>query len=115
MKTDSYAGLLPMEFNCIVELDPDEETTKGGIILTTQKVERNRLEEVEGVIVAASPLAYSYSDWPEGAYKPQIGDRVYFARYAGILTEWKGRWVRILKDKEIVAVIHEPASLAAAA
>lgn len=110
---DSYAGLVPMEFNVIVELDATEEKTAGGILLTTEKVERNRLEEVEGTLVAMSPLAGS-EIWQDGN-RPQIGNRVYFARYAGILTERGDRWVRILKDKDIVAVIEQAPALAAAA
>jgi co-chaperonin GroES (HSP10) len=106
--------LLPMEFNVIVELDTIEEKTAGGIILTTEKVERMRVEEVEGVLIAASPLAFSYEEWPADAYKPQSGDRVFFARYAGILTERQGKWVRVVKDKDIVAVV-QPMALAVAA
>jgi co-chaperonin GroES (HSP10) len=104
--------LQPVEFNVVVELDPTEEKTTGGIILTTEKVDRNRLEETAGTIVAASPFAFNYDDWPEGACKPGAGDRVFFARYAGILNECAdGRWVRIIKDKDIVAVVgRKPAS-----
>lgn len=114
--TNSYAGLIPMEFNVIVELDPTEEKTVGGILLPSQKVERDRLEEVEGTLVAVSPLAFGYEDWPAEARQPQVGDRVYFARYAGILTErGKDQWVRIVKDKDIVAVIEPQPALAAVA
>jgi co-chaperonin GroES (HSP10) len=114
MRND-YEGLIPMEFNVIVELDPDEEKTAGGIILTVEKVERNRLEEVEGTLVALSPLAFGYDDWPPEARKPAAGDRVYFARYAGILTQRGDRWVRIIKDRDIVAVIEPKPALARAA
>lgn len=108
--------LQPVEFNVIVELDPDEVTTKGGIILTTQKVDRNRLEETWGTLVALSPFAFNYDEWPTDARKPAIGDRVYFARYAGILNECEGgRWVRILKDKEVVAIVGQKPALAAVA
>lgn len=107
--------LQPVEFNVVVELDHEEEKTAGGIILTTQKVERNRLEETEGTLAAVSPFAFNYDEWPAGARKPEIGDRVYFARYAGILTECDGRWVRIIKDKEVVAIVGQQPALAAAA
>lgn len=111
----SVEDLQPVEFNVIVELDPTEEKTAGGIYLTGQKVERNRLEETVGMLVAVSPFAFNYDEWPADAAKPQPGDRVYFARYAGILNEFDGRWVRIIKDKEIVAVVQAKPVLAAAA
>lgn len=107
--------LLPCEFNVIVALDPDEERTAGGIILPTEKVDRNRLEETEGTLIAVSPLAFGYEDWPEGAYIPRAGDRVFFARYAGILTERDGKWVRVVKDRDIVAVVQKPEALKVAA
>jgi co-chaperonin GroES (HSP10) len=107
--------LKPVEFNVVVELDRTEEKTAGGILLPGQKVERNRLEETAGTLVAVSPFAFNYDEWPADARKPQLGDRVYFARYAGILQEFDGRWARIVKDKDIVAVVAQPAQFAAAA
>ena len=108
--------LQPVEYNVVIELDRAEERTAGGIILTTEKVDRNRLEETAGTLVSLSPLAFNYDDWPESARKPQIGDRVHFARYAGILSECaENRWVRIIKDREIVAVVAQQPKLAAAA
>lgn len=106
--------LQPVEFNVVIELDPTEEKV-GSILLTTQKVERNRLEETVGTIKALSPFAFNYDQWPADAVKPNIGDRVYFARYAGILTEFGDRWVRIIKDKDVVAVVKQAPALAAAA
>jgi co-chaperonin GroES (HSP10) len=107
--------LQPVEFNCIIELDPTEEKTGGGIILPGDKVDRNRLEETVGTIAALSPFAFNYEDWPEGADKPKVGDRVFFARYAGILQECEDRWVRIIKDKDVVAVVGSKRALAEAA
>lgn len=108
--------LRPVEFNVIVELDRVDEKTAGGIILPGQKVERNRLEETEGTLVSLSPFAFNYDEWPDDAAKPALGDRVYFARYAGILTECAdGRWVRIVKDKDVVATVGVKPALAAAA
>lgn len=108
--------LQPLEFNVVIELDRTEEKTAGGIILPGQKVERNRLEETEGTLVGLSPFAFNYDEWPADAEKPASGDRVYFARYAGILTECaEGRWVRIIKDKEVVATVGRTPDLAAAA
>lgn len=94
--------LIPCEFNVIVELDPTEEKTAGGIILTTEKVDRNRTEEVEGTLVAVSKAAFTFD---EDAPRPRIGDRVYFARYAGILIERGDKWLRVIKDKDVVAVV----------
>lgn len=96
----------PMEFNIVVELDPVEEVTKGGIILPGDKVERDKLAFEEGRLVAVSPFAFSYAEWPEGTDKPQLGQRVLIERYAGLLREKDGKNYRIVKDKNLVAVIE---------
>jgi chaperonin GroES len=97
----------PMAFNVVVEIDKAETVTKGGIILPDSKTERERLACEEGVLVAISPLAFSYADWPEGARKPQVGDRVMVNRFAGMLRENDGKDYRIIEDKSLVAVLRE--------
>ena len=99
--------LIPMEFNVVVELDPIEEKTQGGIILPSQKVDRDKLEAEEGTLVAVSPHAFTYADWSEEHRKPQVGDRVLIARFAGVLRERDGRSLKIVKDKDIIAVVDQ--------
>jgi co-chaperonin GroES (HSP10) len=108
----SKCPLLPMEFNVVVEPDKPEEKTAGGIILTSTSRDADELAADEGTLVAVSPHAFTYAEWPEGARKPQVGDRVIFARYAGVLRKPKGSsdGLRILKDKDIMAVIMEQAN-----
>lgn len=109
------SGLLPTEYNVVIRMDPIEEKTAGGIIIPVSKTERDELAADEGTIVAISPLAFNYDNWPETARKPVVGDRVLFAIYEGRL--WKRGEVtyRLVKDKSVVAIIDQPASLAAAA
>jgi co-chaperonin GroES (HSP10) len=98
----------PMEFNIVVELDPTEEVTKGGIILPNAQVERDKLGAEEGTLIAVSPLAFSYanpSEWGDHE-KPKIGDRVMVKRYDGVLREKDGKSYRIVPDKSLVAVIE---------
>lgn len=104
----------PMEFNVVVEIDPIESKTPGGIYLLDTAKERDKLGIQEGTLVAASPLAFSYAEWPDGHEPPQPGCRVLFARFSGLIREEEGKTYRILKDKDVVAVIDTP-SIAAAA
>ena len=71
----------PIEYNVLIRPDPAEQKTKGGIILSDQTVETDKHAQQRGVIVSMSPAAFDYAEWPEGA-KPEIGDRVIFARGA---------------------------------
>lgn len=112
------SGLIPVEFNVVVEMDRVESKTAGGIIILDQKKDRDKLAADEGTLIAVSPLAFTYENWPADARKPQVGDRVLFAQYSGRLWQPQGEDgpnYRILKDQEIVAVIEKRAELAAAA
>jgi chaperonin GroES len=113
--TLNNSGIIPVEFCVVVELDKQEEKTAGGIILPSAVKDKDKLAAEEGTLVAASPLAFDYADWPEGSRKPQVGDRVIFKRYAGLLRERDGRDFRLLNDKEIVGIVETTAPLRAVA
>lgn len=101
--------LEPQEFNVVVELDPTEERTKGGIILPTQMQDRDELAADEGTLIAVSPHAFTFADWTDDQRRPQVGDRVLISRYGGVLRKGKdgARSLRIVKDKDVIAVIKE--------
>jgi len=103
------SGIRPQEYNVLVKPDDVEATTKGGLIIPATKIEKDEFARTEGKLVATSPMAFSFEDWPTDAadQKPQIGDRVIFSRYQA--TEVTGRdgakyW--LMKDKAIAGVIE---------
>lgn len=99
-------GIEPVEFKVLIRPVKADEKTKGGILLPEQVVEKDQHAAMEGVISALSPFAFTYEEWPAGARKPRIGDRVVFARYSGINQKGAdGVEYRIMNDKDIVAVI----------
>lgn len=101
-------GLEPTEYNLIVA--PAKMPEKlGSIILATTTQDQMSMAAQVGRIIACSPVAFNYERWPEGTKPPKIGDIVWFARYAGGLFEGlDGKEYRILKDKDIGAVITAP-------
>lgn len=105
------SGLIPQEFNCVVALDKIEEKTAGGIILPPSKQDMDKVTNQEGTLVAVAERAGA-EIW--GEIRPQVGDRVLFSRYAGAIHERGGREYRILKDKDIIAVVEPPALAAVA-
>lgn len=109
--TDCDVGLYPVEFNVIIAPEQIEEKTAGGLYLPDQVKETDRNAATRGRLVAVSPLAFDYAEWPEGSRKPQAGDEVWFGKYAGTLLKGRdGRDYRILKDRDVAAVIeHSPA------
>lgn len=109
------SGLRPCEYNVVVRMDPVEEKTAGGIILLNKTQEENGMAAEEGTLVAVSPLAFGYAEWPEDQPPPSVGDRVMIARFQGRLIERGGVSYRIVKDADVIAVVETPAALAAAA
>ena len=103
-------GLVPLEYQCVILLDRQEEKTAGGIILPSQVKDADKLAAQEGTLVAISPHAFSYADsWPEGS-KPEVGQRVLIRRYAGVMHE-RGegstkRAYRLVSDKDIIAIVQ---------
>ena len=106
------SGIFPTEFNILVRPDAAEETIKTQSGVTIYKpidtVDKEEHASQTGTLIAVSPLAFTYETWPEGSRKPQVGDKVIFAKYAGFLRRGKdGKDYRIAKDKDIVAIFEE--------
>lgn len=99
------SGINPIEYNVLVKQDEVGEK-KGGIYLPTEVMDKEKFAQTRGVIVAASPMAFSFDDWPPGEAKPKAGDKVAFARHTGTFVEGlDGVEYRVVKDKDIVAII----------
>jgi chaperonin GroES len=101
------SGIEPTEYRVLVKPDPVQEKTKGGIILTEETREKEQYASQEGTLIAVSPIAFTYHDpWPDDARKPQPGDRVIFARYAGTKRTGKdGQDYRLINDRDVTAVL----------
>lgn len=100
--------MYPTEYKVLVQPVKVEEKTKGGIILPDEHKDREQFAQMEGVLVAISPLAFTYADakdWGD-AEKPKPGDRVMFAKFAGAAIKGRdGADYRIINDKDVSAVL----------
>lgn len=100
------SGIFPTEFKVVVKPVEVKEKTAGGIIVPEESRERMQYAAQEGVLVAVSPLAFSYEKWPEGYEPPQIGSRVLFAKYAGAKVKGRdGVDYRLINDRDVAAVL----------
>jgi co-chaperonin GroES (HSP10) len=108
--TDLDPGIDVFEFNILVLPRELAEKTKGGIIMAEQHREREEEAGIEGLVVRTGEYAFHFEDsdgqvqpWDK---RPQVGEVVMFARYAGgrnfIGTD--GRRYRIMKDKDVLGV-----------
>lgn len=108
------SGISPTEFNVVVLPDDIEsETLKdfkalqaSGFKLDENTKDRHQFAGVTGRLIAASPLAFGYEHWPDGARKPQVGERVLIAKFSGLQHKGRdGKDYRVVKDKDLVAIL----------
>jgi co-chaperonin GroES (HSP10) len=72
-----------------------------------QVQEKEKHMAARGTIVAVSPMAFKFEDWPEGYRKPGVGARVAYVQHAGKLIEGQdGKEYRIITDKDVMAVLR---------
>jgi co-chaperonin GroES (HSP10) len=102
------SGIVPTEFKVLILPKEVEEVTKGGIILAKQTTETEKYATIEGEIIAMSHLAFTYATADEwGNNKPRPGQRVIFAKYAGVRHKAKdGKEYLLVNDKDIVATVE---------
>ena len=104
------SGIRPMEYNVLVLPAEVEAKTKGGLILAESTVEKSQFGRMEGTLVAASPMAFRFEDWPDDAehLKPKVGDKVLFSKYqATEFVGMDGRKYWLMKDKSIAGVMND--------
>lgn len=106
--SDCKPGFDPVEYNVLIAPEEVEEKTASGLYLPQQSKEREDLAQIRGLLVAASPLAFNFDEWPTNAPpRPQPGDLVIYGKYAGILIKGDdGREYRLCKDKDVCAVVR---------
>ncbi len=93
------------EYNIVV-LPATVPTKVGSIIVPDEFREMTEAAIQMGRIVSLSPLAFTYANWPVGTRLPQVGDLVYYARYAGgEQVGFDGRVYRTIKDQDIMGRI----------
>lgn len=110
-------GIDVFEFNILVLPREVEEKTSSGIYIPDQSREREEEAGIEGIVVGVGEFAFHFeaSDgevqpWDK---RPQVGETVMFARYAGgrNFIGADGRRYRIMKDKDVLGVRRSAAKL----
>jgi len=106
--TLNTSGISPVEFKILVLPKEVEKKTKGGLLLADSTIEKDEFGRMEGVMIAASPMAFRFEDWPDDNRKPQVGDRVLFSRYnADKVLGRDGVTYWIMNDKSVMAVMEQ--------
>lgn len=98
-------GINPVGVTVVIFPDPIQTKTESGIELYSPKeADRVQMAQTDGVVVAISPDAFK--DLRESAPRCSVGDRVIFAKYAGMMrTGSDGNEYRLINDQDILAVL----------
>lgn len=99
------SGMRPVEYKCVVRLDPVEEK-KGSIYIPDERRSKDQMATTKATLLAVGPIAFTDPDW--GDPKPQPGDRVIINKYAGQFKEADPEdRDRIINDREILAILDD--------
>ena len=97
-------GLHPVEYYCLVKLDPVEEK-KGSIILPDDRQDKDQMAQTYATLIEVG--GNCFADWLEPI--PTVGDRIVINKYAG-QTPKAGDFTdlfRLCTDKDIVAIVNK--------
>ena len=96
------SGIYPKGHRVLIRVDKVDEKTESGIILHSETARKEQLAENRGTVIALGSTAYydEESKWCE------VGDRILFAKYAGLLYQGKdGLEYRVMNDRDVVATL----------
>lgn len=98
--------IIPLEYRVLVELDPVEERSAGGIVIHTQD-SKSREQMAQSYATVLDTGGNAFEDWKDER-TPKAGDRVLITSYEGkrVDKDTEDRR-RICNDKDIVAIIEE--------
>ena len=103
------SGINPVGWRVLVAPKEIAEKSAGGIILNTDTSrERENMANTTGVVVAVGDGCYSSMPVPWC----KVGDKVSFAKYAGLLYKGKdGKPYRMINDEDVTGTLDEDLDL----
>ena len=105
----NVSGINPVGWRILIKPQEVKKVSKGGIILTTETSEaREQMGNTTGVVIAMGDQCYS----DEPSAWCVVGDKVIFAKYAGLLYTGKdGQNYRMINDKDITGKLDADVDL----
>ena len=90
----------PLGMNVVIDYEKkDEETTKGGIIMSTNE------RPQEGIVVAVGPGPKNPRNGIRGQMSVKVGDKVKFKAWAGKDVKIEGKEYFIMPETEIEGIL----------
>jgi co-chaperonin GroES (HSP10) len=113
-ETYNHSGIVPTEYKLLVLPDDVPNMTSGGIHVPPWVRDQRQAASVTGTIISMADEAFSFvqpkpePDTEDGLWPrvPVVGERVAFARYAGMAVRGKDRVdYRLMNDKDVAAIL----------
>ena len=103
------SGINPVGWRVLIKPQEVMQMSKGGIILSTDtSKEREQMGNTTGVVVAMGKQCFSDESKPWC----KVGDKVIFAKYAGLLYLGKdGCQYRMINDKDVTGTLDADVDL----
>lgn len=92
-------NIKPLADRVVIKMLEAEETTKGGIILTSAAQEKPQVAE----IVAVGPGGFV--DGHEVKMELKVGDKVLISKYAGTEVKLDGNEYTIVRQSDVLAIV----------
>lgn len=101
-------GFFPTDCKVLVMQDDVDDVSSGGMFIPETAVEKEEYKVDRGIVIAYGDGFFKRNmDGPI----PNVGDRVLYDKYAGTRIRFevngKQRWVRLMNDKNIGAIVEE--------
>ena len=108
-------GIYPTEYKVLIEPDEASDVVGRDKVIAVPDTARDKMQvqKVKGTLIAVGGIAFKDPPW--GDPTPKVGDKVYFAKYAGIRLQkeagrdnegrYQYRHAVLCNDKDIAAVL----------
>lgn len=100
MATETKLSIRPLGDRVIVKALPQEEKTKGGVILPDTAKEKPQ----QGEVVAVGPGRVT-DKGTKVDMEVRVGDKVLYGKYSGTEVKLEGEEYLIIKESEVLAIL----------
>ena len=99
------SGIIPTGGHILVLPDPVERTTPAGIVILDTTADKDQAAATSGKVIAIG--ASAWKDLDDGKPWAKVGDRVSYARYAGVAMKGQDELNYVLiNDNDILAKLE---------
>lgn len=98
----NQSGIIPTGGHLLVLPNRVEEKTKGGIIIPETTRDKEQQAATVGTLIAVGPTAWK--DLDDGSPWAESGDKISYARYAGVVMDGAdGESYVLINDNDVLA------------